>query len=269
MKRTICLLVISVLLIFAFSPAVYAASGARLDDSAGLLSSSERADLTDRLNDVSNRYNVDIVIVTVSRLGGKSAMEYADDYFDNGGFGQSPLRGGVVLVISMAEREWWMSTGGFCITAFTDAGIEYIGEQISSDLSDGEYYDAFKTFVGLCDDFIVQADKGAPYDIGNMPHKPLSLIALPICLLLGVIIAAATVQHMKSELKTVRFKAEANSYIKKDSFRLTESRDMFLYRRVSRRLRPESSGSGRSGGGGSSVHVGSSGSRHGGGGGRF
>ena len=69
---------------------------------------------------------------------------------------------------------------------------------------------------------------------------------------------------MKSKLKTVRFQAAANSYMKAESMNITESRDLYLYSAVTRTAKPKNDDSG-----GSSTHTSSSGSTHGGGGGKF
>ena len=95
-------------------------------------------------------------------------------------------RDGALLLISMEDNDWYISTCGYGITVFTDAGIQYIGEQIKEDLSDGDFSEAFDKFVGLCDDFITQARSGDPYDSHNLPKEPLSLIWIPISIAVGV-----------------------------------------------------------------------------------
>lgn len=52
----------------------------RLVDDAGLLSDSEEVDLLEELDEISERQQVDVVVVTVNSLEGSSAMEYADDF---------------------------------------------------------------------------------------------------------------------------------------------------------------------------------------------
>ena len=82
--------------------------------------------------------------------------------------------------------------------------------------------------------------------------------------MIGLLLATGTVKRMKNKLKTVRFQSAADSYMKKESLNITEKRDLFLYRTVSRTAKPKNESSG-----GSSTHTSSSGSTHGGGGGKF
>jgi uncharacterized protein len=135
---------------------------------------------------------------------------------------------------------------------------------MGSNLSDGNYAAAFNTYAEQCDIFITQARTDTPYDRSSLPHKPLSLIWIPISLVIGFVIALIAVGIMKSKLKTVRSQAAANSYVKDGSLNVTECRDVFLYCTVNRTERPKEDSSS-----GSSTHTSSSGTTHGGGGGKF
>ena len=237
----------------------------RLVDDAGLLSEEEQSELSAKLDEISERQAFDVIIVTENSLDGKTATEYADDYFDYKGYGMGEDKSGILFLVTMSERKFWMSTHGDAIDTFTDSGLEYIQDQIKSDLSDGNYYDAFDSFASLCEEFIIQAEDGEPYDTGNMPQEPMSpvwiLISLGIGLALGLIITGI----MRSQVKTVRMKPDAADYMKKNSLNLTRCGDMFLYNQVSRTAKPKEDSSG----GGSSTHTSSSGETHGGSGGSF
>ena len=211
---------------------------------------------------------MEIVVLTTDTLEGLAPRDYADDIYDYCDFGYGEDRDGALLLISMEDNDWYISTCGYGITVFTDAGIQYIGEQIKEDLSDGDFseaFDKFDKFVGLCDDFITQARTGDPYDLHNLPREPLDLIWIPISIVVGLCLALIIVGSMKAKLKTVRFQAAANNYIKDGSLNITESRDLFLYDTVTRTAKPKNDSSG----GGSSTHTSSSGETHGGGGGKF
>ena len=67
----------------------------------------------------------------------------------------------------MEDRDWALSTHGYGITAFTDAGCDYIAEQFKSSLSDGEYEKAFEIYIDQCDAFVTQAREDRPYDMDS------------------------------------------------------------------------------------------------------
>lgn len=240
----------------------------RLTDEADLLSAADERTLLDELDEISERQQVDIVVVTVNSLEGMSAMEFADDFYDYCGYGFGSERDGILLLISMEEREWYISTTGFGITAVTDAGVEYISEKFADSLSEGDYAGAFTIFAGQCDDFITQARTGEPYDEGNLPKRPFGFaMHFAVTFGAGLVIALILTEVMRSRLKTVNSKWAADDYVRHGSVQLTRRNDLFLYHHVSRRERPKENRSHSSGG--SSTHRSSSGARHGGGGGKF
>lgn len=267
MKKKIFTLIFTFLLcITAAIPAFAAGYMPRLVDNADLLTDSEESTLLSKLDEISERQQMDIVVVTVYSLDGKSPQDYADDFYDYNGYGFGAEKDGVLLLVSMEDRDWYITTTGFGITAITDAGLEYISDKFLSYLSDGDYADAFETYAQLCDEFITQAKTGNPYDVGNMPQEPFNFaFNIFVAFVIGLVAAIVITNIMKGKLKTVHFMSSAGNYVKAGSMNVTDSRDMFLYTHIDRREKPKESSSG----GGSSTHTSSSGTTHGGGGGKF
>lgn len=237
----------------------------RLVDQAELLSEAEEAELLSNLDEISERQECDVVVVTVDSLKGKTAVEYADDTYDYNGYGFGEERDGILFLISMEERDWAISTCGEGITIFTDAGQEYMVSKWQSALSDGKYQEAFLTYAKLCDEFITQARTGEPYDEGNLPKGSVSPIWILGDFAIGCLIAWCMGNRKKSRLKTVRKKAEAQDYVVGGSLRLNANWDRMIDKRVSTRTVSTNSSSS----GGSSTHTSSSGTTHGGSSGKF
>ena len=233
---------------------------------AGLLSRDEAEELNEKLDEISHDQEFDVTAALVNSLGGSSVQDYADDLYDMCDFGYGADCDGVLLLVSLEDHDWYISTSGYGITAFTDAGIQYIGEQIKPDLADGNYLDAFETYADQCDNFINQANSGEPYDVDHMPKEPLSPIWFGISFIVGLGGALLVVGVNKSELKSVGKQNEAQNYVRPGSMRVTKRSDLFLYRKVTRTEKPQPKSSGS---GGSSTHTSSSGNMHGGGGGKF
>lgn len=241
----------------------------RVEDEGDILTDSEEEELRTKLDEISERHQVDVVIVTNYSLGDKTPMEFADDYFDYNGYGLGEDYDGVLLLLSMEERDWWISTHGFGITAFTDYGIEYIGGKILPDLGDGDYYEGFDKFADLADDFIAKARDGRPYDVDRKAKKffdPENMGASAlISLIFGGAIGISSANSSKKTHKTIRKERGAISYLGSANFKA--SYDNFINKDVARSRIEKSDNSG--GGGGSSTHTSSSGRSHGGGGGKF
>lgn len=242
----------------------------RMNDSADVLTAEEDSELEDALEELSLRQSFDVTIATVESLEsvGYDSMEaYADDLYDYCQFGYGPDMDGVLLLVSVGDRKWHISTCGYGITAFTDAGIQYLGEQMKPFMAEGDYAAAFRTFVQWSDTYIDAARAGRPYDVKTLPREPLSPMYLVLAVGIGLVLAWVIVSVMKSQLRSVAFQENAASYVREGSMKLTNQRDLFLYRDVHRTERPKESSSSDSGG--SSTHTSSSGTTHGGGGGSF
>lgn len=262
-KRIFAVLFILILCFACVLPVGAVSEQPRMVDNAGLLSDGEFADIARKLDEISERQQFDVVITTTNGTDGKYIRDFADDFYDYNYYGFGNNYDGCVLVVDMVGRDWWISTCGYGITALTDAGIDYIGDQITDDLSAGEYYDAFEKFADLCDEFVTQAKTGTPYDTGNLPKEPFRFFfCLLISVGIGFVISLIVTGVMKGKLKSVRRQTAAKDYLVPGSLNVTQSRDMFLYRNVTRRAKPKESS-------GSSTHTSSSGRSHGGGGGSF
>lgn len=256
MKKRIIILLCSLLIFMSMSVSSFAWSGMPLlVDSADLLSDSEESWLLEDLEEISARNQMDIAVVTVDSLQGYSPRDFADDFYDYNGYAED----GILLLISMEDRDWYISTAGYGITAITEDALAYIEDEFINDLSEGYYYDAFSTYADLCDQMIAQAKSGNPY---KEPFPALTILI--ISLVIGFIVALIATGTMKGKLKTVRAENAAANYVRNGSFNVTNSRDLFLYAHMDRRPRPKDNDSRSSG-----VHTSSSGRSHGGGGGKF
>ena len=87
-KLTLVTIFFVLLLSVNFMLPVFAADDIpRLVDEADLLSDDEEMALTGQLNEISERQQVDIVVVTVNSLEGAETMGFADDLYDYNGYG--------------------------------------------------------------------------------------------------------------------------------------------------------------------------------------
>ncbi|WP_175560171.1 TPM domain-containing protein [Butyrivibrio sp. YAB3001] len=284
MKRQISVVLLSICLLTIFTPSLVSNASSdvlwdsydipstrqkeRLVDNADLLTSSEEADILAALNKASEENRMNIAILTVDEHTG-SIQAYADDYFDYNGFQADFDGAGILFMLSMADREYAISTCGDGIAAFTDYGQEYLVDQMMPYLKEGDYYGAFEEYIEACNYLLscYDAEEGTAYDIGNVPATPRNLFkGLIICVVIGLIAGLIPIFIMVSDLQTVHPNANASGYQTHSGLHMTTHRDTYLRTNTSRTRKPENDS--RSGGG-SSVHISSSGSSHGGSSGHF
>ena len=281
MKRNIIILILSAFLLVSLSGPAFAANAPWVIDHAGLLSDNQAADLNDRIQILQSDLELDIVIVTTYGTDGKDIQAFADDYYDDNGYGYGSDNSGILLLLDMEGREWYMSTCGEAIYIFTDYGLDRLGEEILPWLSSGDYYQAFLVWLDALGPYVTAFHDGNPIDDYVPPddytspygdeiyyyddHVGTSVKPLPIALVIGLVAASVTILVMRSQMNTAKLQSSAGDYMKQGSFHLRQRSDMFLYSRVTRQARPKNNPSG----GGSSVHRSSGGVSHGGRGGRF
>lgn len=266
MKKFITVLSLLCTILITSLPAFAAGDLPRLVDGADILDASEEIALLDMLNEISERQQVDVVVFTVESIGDSSAQYYSDnEIFEAYNYGYGSERNTILLMLSMEYSDWHITTAGYGITAVTDAGLEYMSEQFLPYFSDGDFYTGFTVYAEYCDEFITLAKNGDPFDVDDIPKEPFNKgMAFIISLAIGLIIAFIAVGNMKSAMKSVREQTGAKEYVKQNSMNITEARDYYLYRNVTRSAKSSDSSSG-----GSSTHSTSSGTTVGGGGGKF
>lgn len=274
-KKTTALILPLFLLICLVLP-VSAQTVSFVADHAGLLYDEEIVGLEEMASGLETAYGIHAVIVTVDSLKGTSAQNYADAYYDSNGYGDN----GVLFLLAMAEREWYISTCGTVIYALTDYGVQQLGEEVLPYLSSGDWYGGFRCFLESLPYYLDTCESGSPIDgfadaSGDYYHGDRDAVVyypqerkpdIGLSLLIGIAVGGAAVLIMRSTMNTKRSQRGADSYLKDGSWNLNTYRDIFLYSNVTKTRREQNSSST---GGGSSVHRSSGGRSHGGGGGRF
>ncbi len=264
-------------------------------DMANILNSEQTSQLEQKITQVINNCQMDVVILTTCLNNGKSMVDFADDYYDENDYGIDLRKSGLILVLSLQDNEWYISTSGAAIDTFSDWGIEYLGKVMKPSLVDRNFYQAFEDFVSYTEKFNVQAVTDKPYDRynqGDLPNLDVDeevvfdnqdnsepktkmdsnkriLISLGAGLIIGFIISFIRM----GKLNTKKSVKNANEYVKENSFKLTKSNDLYLYQTVTKRARPKYEDNNHSTSSyhktTSSTHRSSSGRTHGGGGGKF
>ncbi len=222
-----------------------------VEDYAELMTDEEEALLTEKFEAFCDEYEMEIAVVTINYLVGKTAREYADDFYDNNGYGYGENDDGLLALYvdgAEGEREIYITTHGKAINEITDADIDYITDVMIMYLSAGEFAEAFEAFVDETTDVV---------------KVSVSLIWIPLSLAIGIVIVFFVLKTMASSNKSVIRKADAKDYVRSGSMVVTGSYDNFLFNNVTRVARPKNTSSG------SSTHTSSSGRTHGGGGKKF
>lgn len=272
----------------------YSSLEERVFDGAELLSGEEEEQLQTEITDLAAELEMDIVIVTTADAGGKTAMAYADDFYDEGNFGYSTDgETGILLLIDMDNRECYISTAGDAIAAFTDRDVEDMLDDIVPWLSDGEYYQACAAFLQDVAYYGTNADtaqNGSYHPETNrfqeytreellenqrkaVWREAFSARSIASHLVISAVIGGVAVLLMVFSVRNQKA-ASGCAYIRPDSERLRERSDVkvnttVVTRRIEQPHQNNGNHGSHGGGGFSSSHTSHGGASHGGGGRHF
>lgn len=244
-------IMLSVILSICSEWCVQAENADKVSDEAGLLTGEEEEKLQERLSELAEEFQCDVVAATVPSCGGMSVQSFTDLYYYKNDYGYGPEIDGIILLVSIGDRRFHLGTRGRAIDVFTDYGLKVIDDAITPSLSEGAYAEAFLKYADLAEEFLREAEKGIPYDTNHAYREPMnSWLRLLAAALIGLAAAGITLAVLFRQLRSVRTGREARDFVREGSFRVTRAYDLFLYRTVTRTKieRPSS------GGGGSSTH---------------
>ena len=244
MKRKLISMLLILSLCLCLAVSVSASYDMSVWDEADLLTDWEEASLSEKLQELSRQYEAEIVIMTLESAGGRYIDELVESVYDTMGFGYGSDHDGVLLLICMDIREFRILSNGFAADAITLDYIDAITDDITPDLSNGDYADAFDTFVDKCAYYLDGHINGFPFNAGKN---------LLIALIVGLVTAFIVTGIFKGQLKSVRKQDRAGVYVRPGSLNITNSGDFYMYRTVTRTAKPKSNSSSS---GGSSRNVG-------------
>ena len=247
-------------------------------DYADLLTDEEETNLRKLANDFIEKYQMDMVLVTINEnpygISDYYTQQYAQDFYYYNGFGVGNKSSGIIFLIDMANRYPYIATKGEAILTFDDKRIEQMHDSAYDNLAAGSYYEAFRSFVTSASDFASDGipnsnklycidDNGNYYKCKKEPKSVNWLITI-LAAVLGSLIPVLI--HLR-KYKGIRIATNANVYLKSST--QDNKVDQFLTTFTSQVRRSQSSSSGGHSGGGSSISHGSGGSFGGGGGRHF
>jgi uncharacterized protein len=252
MERIFATILITLLFAIALAPAAFAAEPLLVDDEAGILTDSQWERLTFRAIEIRERHQCDVAIVIIDEMtDDDGAYEWARFIFEEFDYGYSEDKIGLLLFLSMAERDYAMIAYGFGNTAFTDHGKDVmLDRHILPLLADNKYYEAFNAYLDKADEYLAMARAGTPFDTDTdtaMSREDF-LYRLAAVVILPLLLAIVLCEMWKKQMKTAVAATTAHNYIPANGFKLTGQADMFLYK-TQTRTKIEKNNSSRSGGG--------------------
>lgn len=193
------------------------------------------------LNELSQKYSTPVYVAVTSEFFG-DITSCADRFYAE----HNLEKNGILLYIDPIKREYSIYVHNNAQKLFNGDALDYIEDSILPPLKNSDYSKAIYEFEDAVETVLELYQSGENYR--NPFNASLTLI---ICLIIGFIIGLISVLIMKGKMKSVFFRDSAREYTVNGSFKLSNSRDIFLYRTVIRTKRETESKSRSSSSGGS------------------
>lgn len=258
----------------------------RVYDQAGLFSEDEQEQLEEDIQSFRESTGMDAAVVTTENAEGKTSEQYADDFYDNMGFGTGEDLDGVLYLMDMDNRELYISTSGGMIRYLTDERIEDLLDHGIGYMQDGDYASCARQMIRDTGEWyrkgIVRGQYNEDRDTGKISpygaERKRSIRWYEALLAVGVSVfcAGAMCSGVKREYAMERERGRAAGYhmaYRADAgFCFRNRQDVLSNSHITRQMIPRnthSSGGSPGHSGRSTTHHSSSGRSHGGGGRKF
>ena len=251
MKRFVSIVMTVFLLVLLILPASAAeAPEYCVFDYERLLTDEEYRTLEDYAQDISERQQCAVYFLTVDdfrNYGDGEIFDVARQIFLASGFGMGENGDGVMLMLSMADRDYCLLAHGFGDTALTDYGKDYISEEFLDNFGDNDWYGGCMDYLTYTDELLTMARDGVIFDRDSwITGGHLWIFSLMFAAVLSAVICLIQRGLMK---KKVHQQTGAGNYLEGGSVQIPRRRDVFSHTtEVRQKIETDSNSSGSSGG---------------------
>ena len=222
-------------------------------DAAGLLTNEQVMALEAQAKQIAENYGCAPYILVVDDF-----RVYEDTYdiyeagmnlYERWELGYGPEKNGLLLILSMAERDYALVTyGSVTHQAFTDFGQDYLSEQFLDNFRQNDWAGGFQDYLDTSAWLLEQAKNGTPYDVNSVEEEPVFnffIILIPMAMALVVCVV------LMFQMKTANLKTEAGDYMVPGGTDMRVVQDIFTHRTVTRQVIQQNE---NKGGGGTTVN---------------
>jgi uncharacterized protein len=276
----VLILLVGCLFMFMSFTSMALAEGEKVYDDAGLFSEQEKAELQEKAVLLSEQEALDIIIVTTNDNQGKTSRQYAEDFYQQNGFGYAGTADGILYLVNMNDREVYIYTKDKAFEYIPDYRVEEILDKVTPYLSQNNYLESVNVFMteverimqeGLTVDDSAAGGSPGYSDYPDAEYTDTSAemsLTQELFIYLGVAMATGGITiAIMAMYNRGRSTVNAGTYLENDSFIITRRVDHHYNTSVTQQViqRNTNNSSGGSFGGGS----GGGGSSSGGGGRSF
>ncbi|MBR1660056.1 MAG: TPM domain-containing protein, partial [Oscillospiraceae bacterium] len=220
MKMRNCLLcLLAALLLFAAAVPAFAEDGLYIYDTVNLISVDEAMQLQNRAAQISERYQCGVYIVVVdnySRYGG-DVLSAAENIYRDNNFGRYRDSSGVLLLLSMNDRDYAVYHLGFGTYAANRWGESRMDSEMLEHFRANHWLDGCTAFLDTCDRMLADAENSydpADYNLDGTPvhRRPPIVFCILVGLVVGLLVGLFAGNVSKAKMRSVHAATTAANY---------------------------------------------------------
>jgi uncharacterized protein len=256
----------------------------RVFDDAGLFSEEEKTAFENQINSMKKEMNMDVVIVTTNDAEGKTAGQYAEDYYIDGVYGVGSDYRGALFLIDMDNREIYILPVGKMNRFLTDKRWNAILDKSYEAISQKDYAACAQNFLDGVTKYYRAGIPGGQYnydkETGKISvYRSIRWYEAAVAVGIGLFVAGFSCLGVVSQYSMKKERVRSGNYLMayrgNSQFLYSEQTDNLINKTVTHVIIPRDNGGKGTGGGGgfssggrSTTHT-SSGRTMGGGGRKF
>ena len=224
-------------------PAATADYGPYVRDEAGLLTEEQVNALEEQAKTISNAQKCGVYILTVNDFtadGSDTIRDFSKGYYKDNDLGWGDGKDGEMLVLSMADRDYWLlAYGNHGNASFTDDNRSTVEDAFLDNFREDDWAGGFADYLTASEELLTEAPAGSgdsSYD-GDYSGDPMTFFnwkLLGICVIGSCVIALIVCLIFKAQMKSARLKQDASDYVDRGDIRIHAREDRFTHRTESR-----------------------------------
>lgn len=239
-------------------------------DNANLLTEEQITELEALSEELSMESETALIILTADGMDGKVIEDYMGDFYDEEAPGyEQPHGNTAILTIDMETRDFYLTGFKKAEIYLNDDRLDEIRDIIVPSLRNGDYFQAFSTFIELTHDFMLTEPENEEVDpappnahtnnntggesdssYNNRYTKEVELTWIDV--LVASIVLSAIIVGIMLLFNRVKIKVNPGTYLNRNSSGVLQKRDQFVRQTVTKVKKPSNNSNNNSGGGFSS-----------------
>lgn len=230
-----------------------------IHDEAGILTAQEQQTLNGLASQLSRDAGCGIYVWIIEDYYdyGYDIEDVADRLYRENGLGLSEGQDGVLLLLSMDDRDYTIyNAGTFAGGALTDYGAAELSLSFLDNFRENDWNGGIADFLRYSSQLMLDARDGkiltAQIESDSLPEDEFLLMRWGILglLVISALVGGIVILVLRGQLRSVAVKREANSYVLPGSFQIRQRSDLYTHTtRTERKIEKSSSHSGSSSGG--------------------